>query len=125
MKIRRGANKDAAEAIIDYFGAVCSYCTSQKVYIHHIIPVARGGKNVLSNLELVCKKCHSSLHKQWNIIMPLKKFATKKCIRCEKVEFIKIKFKKDTLCENCYKWIKIIKKRNENNNKLVRGENIL
>jgi len=31
--------------------------------IHHIIPVARGGRTELNNLILLCNKCHQIRHK--------------------------------------------------------------
>lgn len=31
--------------------------------VHHIIELSRGGRTVLSNLILLCKKCHKKRHK--------------------------------------------------------------
>lgn len=30
--------------------------------VHHLIPLERGGRTVMSNLALTCKKCHERRH---------------------------------------------------------------
>lgn len=61
-----------------YLGNKCAHCDKyESLELHHIIPIYIGGKNELSNLELVCHKCHSSLHTQFRKIFPYKR--TKKC----------------------------------------------
>lgn len=32
------------------------------LHAHHIIPLSKGGRNVLSNLIAVCENCHSKIH---------------------------------------------------------------
>ena len=44
-------------------GNFCSKCGSQPyLHVHHIKPLSKGGSNELSNLKLLCKKCHSNEH---------------------------------------------------------------
>ena len=46
--------------LIERDGYCCKKCGSvEKITIDHIIPVIRGGKNLLSNLELLCRSCNS------------------------------------------------------------------
>lgn len=41
---------------------ICGYCcarlTEDQVYIDHIVPVARGGGNDVSNLQVTCQRCN-------------------------------------------------------------------
>lgn len=30
--------------------------------VHHIVPLSRGGKTVMSNLMLICEACHNQRH---------------------------------------------------------------
>jgi len=32
------------------------------LHAHHIIPLSKGGRNVLSNLVALCEECHSKEH---------------------------------------------------------------
>lgn len=59
------------EVLNNYFENECKYCTStDNLHLHHIIPLSHGGKNVISNLELVCWPCHKKLHKQLGYCRP-------------------------------------------------------
>jgi len=55
------AMRDALmDAIIQRDGNTCQYCgTDKNITIDHIEPVIKGGKNVLSNLQLLCRSCNS------------------------------------------------------------------
>lgn len=76
------------EVIMNYLENICYYCgTTQKLNIHHVIPLSSGGKNEMANLEVVCVECHKKLHKQIQTIWPTdKKFIPYKavCSTCSK-----------------------------------------
>jgi hypothetical protein len=41
----------------------CGNCGStQNLMVHHIIPLSKGGSNLLSNLRTLCEDCHKKLH---------------------------------------------------------------
>ena len=43
----------------------CGWCERvRKLECHHIIPTYKGGTDDLSNLELICKRCHRNYHKK-------------------------------------------------------------
>lgn len=35
----------------------------ERLVIHHIIPISKGGTNKENNLKAMCKQCHERLHK--------------------------------------------------------------
>lgn len=46
-------------------GSVCCNCgkdCGEQIEYHHVIPLERGGKDILSNLAPVCYECHSMIH---------------------------------------------------------------
>lgn len=44
-------------------GLKCANCNSiEELQYHHIIPLALGGTNKLTNLVCLCNKCHSLIH---------------------------------------------------------------
>ena len=48
-----------------YNKSSCQNCGSKKMLlIHHIIPLSNGGKNILDNIAILCKSCHSKLHRK-------------------------------------------------------------
>ncbi|MBU0978199.1 MAG: HNH endonuclease [Nanoarchaeota archaeon] len=50
----------------DSITSVCKFCgTTQKLCIHHILPIKQGGTNDSSNLIHLCLSCHSKLHKSF------------------------------------------------------------
>lgn len=53
------------QAVIDRDGENCHLCKRWKGlhrHLHHITPLSRGGSHKISNLELLCKSCHSRKH---------------------------------------------------------------
>lgn len=51
------------EVIVSLFNYECQICgISKKLHIHHIIPVSIGGRNHISNITVLCSKCHRNLH---------------------------------------------------------------
>lgn len=43
-------------------GWIAGIKNRNKLHVHHIIPLSKGGKNVLSNLITVCQDCHEKIH---------------------------------------------------------------
>lgn len=42
---------------------VCKNCaSSMSLQTHHILPLSKGGTNRLSNLKLLCERCHQQVH---------------------------------------------------------------
>ena len=51
------------ELVIQRDGELCDRCGSyRKLHLHHVISLGRGGSNKISNLKLLCEKCHSKKH---------------------------------------------------------------
>ena len=47
--------------VLTTYGNACLSCGSKKnIELDHIMPISRGGKNKLSNLQPLCKKCNTS-----------------------------------------------------------------
>lgn len=78
------------DVILDYLGKECIYCGSvEKLNIHHIIPISKGGQNTMSNLEVLCSKCHHLIHRQLSVIFPRKiNIVKKKCWRCNRIKCV-------------------------------------
>lgn len=56
-------NSPYKDIILSIFDNECQFCTSRNnLLIHHKIPVASGGRNHISNIIVLCKKCHLMLH---------------------------------------------------------------
>ena len=70
---RPQANEIWTGVLFNYLGKRCQYCGSiEDLEIHHSIPLYFGGKNELSNLEVVCPTHHVELHRQLNKVLPRK-----------------------------------------------------
>lgn len=51
------------EKVINRDGNICRKCgTSEDLTLEHKIPRVAGGKNHLSNLEILCKKCNTETY---------------------------------------------------------------
>ena len=49
--------------LIKALGGKCKTClTTEKLEIHHIIPLSKGGEDDLSNIEVLCEKHHNEKH---------------------------------------------------------------
>ena len=108
MQTYRNTNKGWSEVILDYLGAFCIYClATQKLHIHHIIPVLRGGKNTMGNLEVVCTDCHKKIHQEINKVLPIKRFRIIECENCGHNRIIKNK----SHAKNCPKCSKRISRK--------------
>lgn len=102
-KKRRALKHSWSRVIIDYLGGVCLYCgSSDMLNIHHIIPLSKGGVHKMSNLELVCRKCHHEIHKFIDLVLPRKK-STQYLIVCDSCNFQELYSKKPkyNLCYFC------------------------
>ena len=47
---------------------ICQYCgieLKDKFHIDHIVPVSKGGRDVLKNLALSCGRCNQKKHDMW------------------------------------------------------------
>jgi 5-methylcytosine-specific restriction endonuclease McrA len=48
-------------ALVERYGARCQHCGAEDTLVlDHIVPVARGGKSELSNLQLLCPACNTA-----------------------------------------------------------------
>lgn len=55
----------------------CFHCGSdKKLEIHHKLPLRLGGSNSFGNVELVCRKCHATIHKHLREMQPPKSKAS-------------------------------------------------
>lgn len=51
--------------IMDFFGYKCEICKSKEnIGIHYKTPLEFGGKNIMSNIHLLCEKCVCSPKKK-------------------------------------------------------------
>ena len=59
---RAVAHKAKRELLL---GSVCCNCGKEcgkEIEYHHVIPLERGGKDIISNLAPVCYECHTKIH---------------------------------------------------------------
>lgn len=102
MALKKTRLKGGWQAVVlDYLGAVCVYCSStERLHIHHIVPMSRGGENTMANLEVVCNGCHHAVHKAWNL-MPRKTVTkTLECSFCGTRVEKKLSVK-NPVCDRC------------------------
>lgn len=52
-------------------GAKCYNCQSDKdIQYHHIVPLASGGNDILSNIVPLCLECHALIHSKKSLASP-------------------------------------------------------
>ncbi len=80
------------DAVIARDGEYCHKCGKKfirtaQLHLHHIVPLSKGGNNKISNLQLLCEKCHLSEHgrKKFNNEFNSKETAFSK--RVENIEY--------------------------------------
>lgn len=57
MSKRDGDN--LRELVLGFLGSACAICDSKdKLEIDHITPLSLGGRNVPSNVQILCYTCH-------------------------------------------------------------------
>ena len=62
-KSKRDTRKTRMEEIARIKGEVCVNCgSSEKIEYHHIVPLALGGNDYLSNIVPLCYRCHKAAH---------------------------------------------------------------
>lgn len=56
------AGYELREYLLEKWGRACTYCGAKEIrlQVEHIVPVARGGSNRVSNLALACKPCNQA-----------------------------------------------------------------
>jgi len=61
-KFKRSWPKELLELLLEAIDIKkCQKCGKSDVplTVHHIVSLAKGGKNVLSNVEILCRECHN------------------------------------------------------------------
>ena len=59
--------EEISRQVRDRDGYRCGNCGSKtNLHVHHIVPLARGGTNQLSNLRTLCEDCHKKIHPHMN-----------------------------------------------------------
>jgi hypothetical protein len=57
--------RTARDKALTRAGHRCSRCgATEKLHVHHIKPVSRGGTDALSNLTVLCATCHRAEHRR-------------------------------------------------------------
>lgn len=65
---REEFNKLVKKGVLVYDSKCCNCSSKEDLYLHHIVPLILGGKNIQSNLATLCATCHSRIHGQETII---------------------------------------------------------
>lgn len=59
---------------IKCLGAKCIHCgATEDLEIHHVIPIKDGGTDEISNIRLLCHRCHLEAHGKSRILRELKR----------------------------------------------------
>ena len=74
-ELRQEYNTSAFRSILhENLGSICINCGSNvNIEYHHIVPLALGGTNKLSNIVPLCKACHTASHHGRHILKYRKK----------------------------------------------------
>lgn len=62
QKVRKGNLQVNKLIAVDRTEGKCANCGSKYEVVHHIIPIASGGKDNVENLIPLCRKCHLIAH---------------------------------------------------------------
>jgi 5-methylcytosine-specific restriction endonuclease McrA len=56
------AGYEVREYLLEKWGRACAYCGAKEIplQVEHIVPIARGGSNRVSNLTLACESCNQA-----------------------------------------------------------------
>lgn len=68
--MKQGIRKSSEipKSLYDMMPKYCANCgATEDLNIHHVIPIALGGKTVISNLVVLCTECHKKIHGRGNI----------------------------------------------------------
>lgn len=64
LNMEREKRLKTREKTFQKYGRVCSSCwVTSNLDVHHILPRNMGGKDILSNLRILCRSCHERVHK--------------------------------------------------------------
>jgi hypothetical protein len=51
------------EAVLSRDSHKCGNCgSSDRLHVHHIVPLSKGGSNEIGNLRTLCEGCHKKIH---------------------------------------------------------------
>ncbi len=54
---------DEFKTLCDHYGNVCLRCgASKRLHVDHIVPLVKGGRNDITNLQPLCHSCNSRKH---------------------------------------------------------------
>jgi hypothetical protein len=52
----------ARDQVKEKYNNQCAMCAHRAFHVHHVMPRARGGRNVFTNGLLLCADCHREVH---------------------------------------------------------------
>lgn len=55
-------SKMIRDQVKEKYNGLCQMCSKRGCHVHHVMPRARGGRNVLTNALLLCNECHKEIH---------------------------------------------------------------
>jgi len=65
---RPGVDKQLKNIVLTRDNGCCQLCfetnVTRKMQVHHIVPLSDGGDDTISNLILLCSRCHTDVHKE-------------------------------------------------------------
>lgn len=65
---RPGVEKELRKKVLERDNFCCKLCfqnsQTKKMQVHHIVPLSDGGDDTISNLIVLCSRCHTDVHKE-------------------------------------------------------------
>lgn len=55
-------SKMVRDKVKEQYDNQCAQCGGRACHVHHVMPRARGGRNVFTNGLLLCNDCHKAVH---------------------------------------------------------------